>query len=95
MFGYEYEITKEFPAYFLDLEPTRTKEILAEMATDGIIAPEGQNKNRVYRLKQQISVIVPDKIVLIARIVEPNNFYHYLLLAQFSVSPRLPDLRSF
>ncbi|MBO7222550.1 MAG: hypothetical protein J6V70_00265 [Kiritimatiellae bacterium] len=51
MFGYEYEITKEFPAYFLDLKPTRTKEILAEMLTDGIIVPEGQNKNHSYRVK--------------------------------------------
>lgn len=35
----------------LDLKPTRTKEILAEMLTDGIIVPEGQNKNRTYKLK--------------------------------------------
>ena len=32
-------------------KPTRTKEILAEMLTDGIIVPEGQNKNRTYKLK--------------------------------------------
>lgn len=51
MFGYEYENTKEFPAYFLNLKSTRTKEILAEMLTDGIIVPEGQNKNRTYKLK--------------------------------------------
>lgn len=51
MFGYEYEITKELPTYFLDLKQTRTKEILAEMITDGIIVPEGQNKNRTYKLK--------------------------------------------
>ena len=44
MFRYEYEITKEFPAYFIDLKPT-------EMTTDGIIVPEGQNKNRTYKLK--------------------------------------------
>ena len=44
MFGYEYEIKKEFPAYFLDLEPT-------EMTTDGIIVPEGQNKNHSYLVK--------------------------------------------
>lgn len=31
-------------ANHLDLKPTRTKEILAEMITDGIIIPEGQNK---------------------------------------------------
>ena len=38
-------------ANHLDLKPTRTKEILAEMLTDGIIDPEGQNKNRTYKLK--------------------------------------------
>jgi hypothetical protein len=51
MFGYEYEITKEFPAYFLDLKPTRTREILAEMIKDEIVIPDGENKNRTYKLK--------------------------------------------
>lgn len=61
MFGYEYEITKESPADFLDLEPTRTKEILAEMLTDGIIAPKGRNKNHSYWLKSQLDTMYQHK----------------------------------
>lgn len=38
-------------AKLLGLKPTRTREILAEMINDGIIDPEGQNKNRTYKLK--------------------------------------------
>ena len=38
-------------AELLGLKLTRTREILREMVNAGIIVSEGQNKNRIYRLK--------------------------------------------
>ena len=38
-------------AELLDLKPTRAKELLYEMITDGTIVAEGANRNRVYKLK--------------------------------------------
>ena len=38
-------------AEFSGLSPQRTRAILAKMVDDGIVTPEGSNKNRKYRLK--------------------------------------------
>ena len=38
-------------AKLLGLKPTRTREILAEMINDEIVIPDGENKNRTYKLK--------------------------------------------
>ena len=38
-------------AKLLGLKPTRTREILAEMINDEIVIPDGENKNRIYKLK--------------------------------------------
>lgn len=40
-------------AELLGLKATRVKEILGEMVADKIIVAEGDNKNRVYRLKEK------------------------------------------
>ena len=38
-------------AELIGLKQTRTKEILKEMIGEGIIIIEGENKNRIYKLK--------------------------------------------
>ena len=38
-------------AELIGLKQTRTKEILKEMIGEGIIITEGENKNRIYKLK--------------------------------------------
>ncbi len=35
----------------LDLQPTRVRTILREMAAEGIIVAQGGNRNRTYKLK--------------------------------------------
>ena len=35
----------------LDLQPTRVRTILCGMIADGIVAAEGANRNRIYKLK--------------------------------------------
>lgn len=38
-------------AQLLGVKSTRVKKLLAELTADGIVVPEGANRNRVYRLK--------------------------------------------
>ena len=38
-------------ADLLGLKPTRAKELLVEMVNDGLLMTEGENKNRIYKLK--------------------------------------------
>ena len=40
-------------ANILDLKPTRAREILREMAEDGILTAEGENKNRCYTMNSK------------------------------------------
>ena len=35
----------------LDLQPTRVRTILREMIAEGIVAAQGGNRNRTYKLK--------------------------------------------
>ncbi len=38
-------------AEYIGLQPSRTRDYLKELVGDGIVVAEGENKNRVYRLK--------------------------------------------
>ena len=43
--------TSELAAY-LDLKPSRTRDYLADLIAEGIVAAEGENRNRYYALKR-------------------------------------------
>ena len=43
-------INTKIATKLLDLKPSRTREIIAKMVDEGIIIPEGANRNRKYKL---------------------------------------------